>query len=118
MASSTLPSNTGASTNTSSGGYLKSPDGTLFQWGKTTITTNSSTGNGYYPYGGLVTVTFPIPFVGDLPILLTNVQQNGAYWHSATSGSNQTLTTADFSIGGDTNNSAKPFNWIAIGRWK
>lgn len=98
--------------------YDKSPDGTLIQWGRANVTTNSTTNNGYIPYGGDVTITFPVPFVGDLPILMATPLESAGYWNGGTRGTAPTLTQAVVGIGGDVNNTTKTLCWMAIGRWK
>ena len=118
MATSIIKKNIGTVSTSSTSTYEKSPDGTLIQWGRASATTNSSTGNGYLPYGGDVTITFPVPFVGDLPILMATPLESAGYWNGGTRGTAPTLTQAVVGIGGDQNNATKTVCWMAIGRWK
>ena len=118
MATNVIKNDVGFAYTSSTANYDKRPDGTLIQWGRASVTTNTATGNGYFPYGGDVTITFPTPFVGNVPILLVTPLESAGYWNGGTCGTAPTLTQAVIGIGGDTNNATKTACWMAIGRWK
>lgn len=118
MATSVIKNDVGFAYVSGTWNYTKLPNGTLIQWCRASVTTNTSTGNGYLPYGGDITLTFPVPFVGDLPILMATPHESAGYWNGGTSGTAPTLTQATFGIGGDTNNATKTLSCMAIGRWK
>lgn len=117
MATSLIKDETGFYATDGVASYTKRPDGTLMQWGYLAVTTNGSTSNGYFPYYGNATLTYPIPFVGDIPTVMVTIGESAGYWNSGTNG-NGTLTGTTVSIGGDQNNATKTVRWMAIGRWK
>lgn len=104
------------------GNYIKYDDGTLIQWGETSLTTATSS----YEVGGVTTYrsdavnqTLPVSFAtgstyncvaqingGDQTVLnfiyvvMTNV------------------STVSFRLVSTSSNYTRPFRWIAIGRWK
>lgn len=95
-------------TNTSSSGYCKMPDGTLIQWGNSTI-----------PSGGeSVTVSFPLAFYDGaayafsaLPAFATS--RTMALVFSA-------RASASIKVHANVNPLTSPqlFMWVAAGRWK
>ena len=100
--------------NNSENSYIKTPDGTLIQWGSVNITPTNP-GNPF-PYSGGKNVTFGIPFLqGTTPIVVTSPVENGGYWNSGAINISSTL--CHIIIAGNTQ-AEKTANWIAIGRWK
>ena len=102
-------------TNNSGTGYCKMPDGTLIQWGNTTVsaTPNADTN---------VDVTFPVAFVDtsyNLSCEIVGYYRSYAgsyydYWVI-----NRTTTKGTLRIcNSGTLTPSIPLSWLAIGRWK
>ena len=99
----------------SNGSYIQFADGTMEEWAvKASITTSVADGAVYV---NSVTVTFPIAFVGSLPIIITGSLQNANMtWGGMTQG--LTLATTNIYVVGPANScSGYPF-YIAVGKWK
>lgn len=95
------------SAETSTGGYTKFPDGTLFQWGSTTI-----------PVGSYIArETLPIPFVekSKIAVSVTPVAVEANVFYGV---DYNNLTESQLSFGRTPNTTAKTVYWTAIGRWK
>lgn len=99
----------------------KFPDGTMIQTCRMTLISSSSSSTGAFPYHKNVTVSFPVPFVGDIPSVFVGINEGAAYWNAGTatdvSGTETTLTETSISLGGDAASQTKTVTWIAIGRW-
>ena len=95
------------SAETSTGGYTKFPDGTLFQWGSTTIPAGSY----------IVRETLPIPFIkkGKIAVSVTPVLVETNVFYGV---DYNNLTESQLSFGRTPNTTAKTVYWTAIGRWK
>ena len=104
-----------ASGSNSNGSYIQFADGTIIEWAvKASVTTSVADGAVYI---NSVTVTFPIAFVGSLPIIITGSLQNANMtWGGMTQG--LTLATTNIYVVGPANScSGYPF-YIAVGKWK
>lgn len=104
----------GSNTN---GYYNKLSDGTLLQWGSTTMTapTDTSAGGGTYHYSGEKNITFPIEFTST-PYVFANANELGAWWNAQAR--NPSTTGVTLGIGGNNSTASKTVYWLAIGRWK
>ena len=99
----------------SNGSYIQFADGTIIEWAvQASITTSVVDGAVYI---NSVTVTFPIAFVGSLPIIITGSLQNfNLTWGGMAQG--LTLATTNIYVVGPANScSGYPF-YIAVGKWK
>lgn len=81
------------------------PDGTLLQWGQLGGQTDS-----------LVTITFPINYVGNTPVVLVSSGAGEARY----SVYSESVSLSSFKIYTARSDSTKPIwlRWFAIGRWK
>lgn len=117
MATNVIKKKDGESTNSSTSGYLKMPNGVLIQWGKQNVTTNASDG-ATRKYRGTTngTVYYPIPFVGNAPAIITNLRDNAAYWGSSAS-TTTNLDRCTLNIAGNASGT-RTVDWLAIGMWR
>ena len=106
----------GSNTN---GNYIKYDDGTLIQWGTTTITTGTSSSSigGMTIYNGNVVQDLPLPVITGTTMSVSAHVEGGAgvlnFIYTITSPSNITLTLQSTS-----SNYQRTIKWLAIGRWK
>ena len=96
-------------TNDSGTGYCKMPDGTLIQWGSSSIVTkqNAVVEN---------IITYPIPFYdANMAIAVDKLTSATSCVITANAFNNTTMTIAVYDT---VNNTTRYFTWLAIGRWK
>lgn len=84
----------------------------LIQSGTVSVTTTSALTDKGTAYAGSANFTFPIAY-SSTPTVITCIVEVPRYWMS--SAKNVTTTGAQMRIGGNTNNTAKTVNWIAVG---
>ena len=93
------------------GKWIKFPDGTMIQSGSFTITTQ---GSGFVgPDDG----DFPVPFVGDIPSMVTNAT-GGQFWSAVANPTLSSFTMFAQRLNSTTQIPPRAFSWQAIGRWK
>ena len=102
------------------GKYIKYDDGTLIQWNR--IEVNNQAINSAYGslYQGTRYLTFPIPFVGDIPSCQCTEFQwgTGASWGTIATVSLTNLTCRGIDITSRATGTNCRIGWFAIGRWK
>lgn len=99
------------------GYYEKYASGTLKQWGTATVTAELKTAHGQlYRTASEQIINFPIPFVGDMPVLNLTAQAALNFAYVATIGLDKIgiypMTTTS------TNANTRYVHWTAIGKWK
>lgn len=99
------------------GYYEKYVSGTLKQWGKATVTDELKTAHGsLYRTASEQIINYPIPFVGDMPVLNLTAQAALNIAYIATIGLDKSsfypLTVVS------TNANKRYVHWNAIGKWK
>ena len=101
------------------GYYEKYASGTLKQWGKVTVTDELKTANsstGFYRTASEQILNFPIPFVGDMPVLNLTAQSALNFAYVSTNNLDKTgfYPLTSYSAPGAT----RYVHWTAIGKWK
>ena len=99
------------------GYYEKYANGTMKQWGKAIVTAELKTAHGQlYRTANEQIINFPIPFVGDMPVLNLTAQAALNFAYVATIGLDKIgiypMTTTS------TNANTRYVHWTAIGKWK
>lgn len=99
------------------GYYEKYANGTLKQWGKAIVTAELKTAHGQlYRTASEQILNFPIPFVGDMPVLNLTAQAALNFAYVATIGLDKSsfypMTTVL------TNANTRYVHWTAEGKWK
>ena len=97
-------------TNNSVDGYCKMPDGTLIQWGKTSISRNAGQNS--------ATVNYQIPFISEPSVTATYSATHPEIWFCSAEGSSTTQITLYMYNSGTTASGSGTVKWLAIGRWK
>ena len=104
------------------GNYLKMANGVLIQWNKFVVNDQAITGAYGALFQGTRSITFPIPFVGDLPAVQCSEFQYGTSgsWGCVV-GNGTTLTGTILRVwecfSRDAGTNCR-ISWIAIGKWK
>lgn len=99
------------------GYYEKYVSGTLKQWGKAKVTDELKTAHGpLYRTASEQVINYPIPFVGEMPVLNLTAQAALNIAYIATIGLDKSnfypITTTS------TNANTRYVHWNAIGKWK
>ena len=102
------------------GKYIKYDDGTLIQWNR--IEVNNQAINTAYGslYQGTRYLTFPIPFVGNMPSCQCTEFQwgSGASWGTIANVTLTNITCRGIDITSRATGTNCRIGWFAIGRWK
>lgn len=99
------------------GFYEKYANGTMKQWGKAKVTAELKTAHGQlYRTASEQFINFPIPFVGDMPVLNLTSQAALNFAYVATIGLDKSSFYPMTSV--STNANTRYVHWTAIGKWK
>lgn len=101
--------------NNSDENYVQMPDGTMFCWGSTSMTTTVSASDPFKYTASPKSITFPKQFVA-APVVIASANEHGGYWNAGAYGAS--TSGCMLGLGGNANNTAKLVFWCAIGRWK
>jgi len=102
------------------GVWIKYPDGTLVQYGATTIYTDTYYGTSGFMYASAdKNITFPIPFVGAIPVVpQPGVSAAGSTGIGTLRSVPPTLTVFTANVFGTNIFTTYQLTWVAFGRYK
>lgn len=101
-------------------GYVRHPDGTMMQWGIVTRNVTYTAWANIYESSPITLGDFPIPFVGEVPIVQITLNNSGSACLGV-GGCSPTLTGIGYTRTyrpNDPGTASVTVAWIAIGRWK
>lgn len=109
--------------NNANGQAIKYADGTLICWQRRTVSTVCNSGAyGQLFYAPYVTLTYPVPFVGEIPVVNPSIVWAGADGAGVgalalITSQIGSLTTCTLQAQGGTNTAGGRVGYMAIGRW-